>query len=308
MGTELRLTLEGRERALLLEASERAASEISRVEALLSTWRRGGELDSVNRAPVGRAVELSPEMRELLGRAFELRNSTSGAFEPAVAPLVRAWDLRGPGRIPEPAELRAAASDSSLPRAFRLDADGIVRLRGTAAFDEGAWGKGYALDRAAEVLRAAGVPSALLDLGGQVLAVGPRADGTPWLVDVADPLDRSRVAQRVALTVGSLSTSGNSERGLLVNGSRVGHLLDPRTGAPAADFGSVTVLAPSALAADALSTALFVVGPDAGPRLSASLADFPHEFLYLCAASPAVQRRSAGFPGTTPDRPSGDSR
>jgi thiamine biosynthesis lipoprotein len=145
----------------------------------------------------------------------------------------------------------------------------VARLDALAGVEEGAWGKGYALDRAISRLGdAAGV---LLDLGGQVTARGKDASGGDWSITIADPRRRDRPAVALRLTDASASTSGNSERGRNVGGVRIGHLLDPRTGRPAEDFGSVTVVAPSAFHADILSTAFFVLGPAHGLALSQRL-------------------------------------
>jgi thiamine biosynthesis lipoprotein len=133
--------------------------------------------------------------------------------------------------------------------------------------DVGAFGKGEALDRVASVL---GAGPWLVDLGGQV-SVGGRSPGDDaWAVAIADPRWRDRPVLEVRLSAGSLSTSAGSERDHVVGGRRVGHILDPRSGQPAAFTGSVTVWHQQGLAADALSTALFVMGPEEGLRWSES--------------------------------------
>ncbi len=147
-------------------------------------------------------------------------------------------------------------------RAAMVELQGRRAVRRYAAtrLEEGAWGKGAGLDAALAALRATPrVTAAWLDLGGQAAVLGD-AD---WTATVADPADRQRAVVAIDLAGGSLSTSGNGERGLVVEGRRIGHLLDPRTGRPAADFGSLTVWAPSGLRADCLSTGLYVMGPDA---------------------------------------------
>jgi thiamine biosynthesis lipoprotein len=160
-----------------------------------------------------------------------------------------------------------------------------MRLSADAGIDEGAWGKGYALDRAASALRRCGVSEALLDLGGQVTAVG-RAT-----VAVADPRDRLRPAVTFSIEDESVSTSGNSERGRTVAGRRIGHLIDPRTGKPAPDFGSATAVAPSGLSADVLSTAFFVLGPRKGLELSERLRreGVKNEAMFLVVADGRVR-------------------
>jgi thiamine biosynthesis lipoprotein len=270
MGTTLDLVVRMKYRDEALAASEAALAEIRRVEALLTTWKPGGELWRVDEAPPGKPVAVSTELAGLLRTDFAWVPRTHGAFDPTVLPLIRAWDLRGKGRIPTPAALAAAREASGVDH-FRVDAAAVTRLSADAGIDEGAWGKGYALELADRVLRKAGVAGAVLDLGGQVLAVGSDANERPWRVPVADPRDRQKTVAELGLANLSASTSGNSERGRTVDGRRIGHILDPRTGEPAADFGSVTVVAPSALVADILSTAFFVLGPERGLALSAAL-------------------------------------
>jgi thiamine biosynthesis lipoprotein len=266
MGTLLSLSVSGPSRPGALQASEAAAREIARVEDLLSTWKGGGPLDRLNRAPVGESVAIGPETFGLLRDVFAWNGRTRDAFDPTVLPLVLAFDLRGAGRLPAAAEL-TRARQSTGPRCFALDeaSQAASRLCAEAGIDEGAWGKGYALDRAAAALREAGTREALLDLGGQVLSLGPSR------VSVADPRDRSRAAVTLTVARGSVSTSGNSERGLNAGGVRIGHLLDPRTGRAAPDFGSATAVAPTGFAADVLSTAFFVLGPAEGLALSEQL-------------------------------------
>jgi FAD:protein FMN transferase len=272
MGTTLDLAVRGPDRARGLEASEAALRELDRVEALLTTWRRGGDLDRIDQAPAGTPVAVSRELFELLTTVFAWIPKTEGAFDPTVAPLVRAWDLRGRGRVPTPAELAAARAATGVSH-FGLDgtARTFTRLDPSAGIEEGAWGKGYGLDRAAAVLESAGVADAVLDLGGQVIALGRDAEGRPWRVPVADPRDRARTVAVLGLSGVSAATSGDSERSRETSGRRIGHILDPRTGEPAPDFGSVTVVAPTGLVADVLSTAFFVLGPERGLELSAEL-------------------------------------
>jgi thiamine biosynthesis lipoprotein len=284
MGTFLKVEMVGEDRPAALAGSEAAAREIERIDRLLSTWTRGGPLDRLNRSAAGEAVAVGGETEKLLEEVMAWSRRTAGAFDPTVLPLVRAWGLRDEGRIPGPEELAGALAAVG-GRNFRLDpaAETASRLAPDAGIDEGAWGKGYALDRGAAA--AAGVPEAVLDLGGQVLVRGRRAVG------IADPRHRGRSAASVLVENASLSTSGNSERGKTVSGRRIGHLLDPRTGQPAPDFGSASVLAPSGLVADILSTAFFVLGPRRGLELSESLRrqGFANEVLFLVADGEALE-------------------
>jgi thiamine biosynthesis lipoprotein ApbE len=185
-----------------------------------------------------------------------------------------------------PAGSRPDSDERGASRGPRSDRDGprpgARRNRCPAGIDSGSWA-GYALDRAAERLRAAAIENALLDLGGQALALGRDAGGKAWTIAIAHPRERERPVVTIAISEASASTSGNSERSRSVGGRRIGHLLDPRTGEPAKDFGSATVVASSAFLADVLSSALFVLGPERGLALSTALRreGVAHEVLYL---------------------------
>ncbi|MEP6994726.1 MAG: FAD:protein FMN transferase [Acidobacteriota bacterium] len=268
MGTALDVSVVAEDRARGLEASEIVVQEMRRIEDLLTTWRQS-PLSRLNDASVNEEVAVGQEIATVLAEVLRWAGRTDRAFDPTVAPLMRAWDLRGAGRVPSPEQLASAVAATG-PEHFRIDAarGRAARLNGAAGIDEGAWGKGYALDRAAQRLAQAGVANALIDLGGQTLALGTDDSAGRWTISIAHPRERERPVVALSLTNLSVSTSGNSERGRTIAGRRIGHELTPRTGEPAPDFGSATVIAPSALIADILSTAFFVLGPSKGLALS----------------------------------------
>jgi len=257
MGTSLEIEVEAADRAAALAASERALEALEAAEARLSTWREGTELARLNQAPAGEPQKLSPALARDLAAVRSCWEETAGAFDPAVGALVRAWGLRAGGRRPDEAERRAAVAAGDFA-ALRLEDGGIaVRERADLVLEEGGWGKGAGLADALSALERAGAARASLDLGGQVAVLG-----RGWTVPVADPRCRDRSVAELSIDGGSVSTSGNSERGIVVEGERLGHILDPRTGAPAPDFGSLTVWTADPLRADCLSTGLYVLGPD----------------------------------------------
>ena len=254
MGTRVRIVVEAHRRAEGEAASEAALREIERVERLLSTWDETSELARLNAAPARRPVEISGELAALLRETLLWAERTGRAFDPTLGPLVDAWGVRGAGRLPSDAELSGALAATG---AASLTVEGRRATRGStgAWIDSGGFGKGAALRSVARRARAHGAHRLLVDLGGQLWAAAPPE--APWPVDVAHPRDRTRPVARLAVHDASVATSGASER--------PGHLLDPRSGRPAHDWGSVTVVSADALAADALSTALYVMGPLEGP-------------------------------------------
>jgi len=273
MGTvlELRLPAGTPDAGALAEA---AFAEVSRVEAAASLWKPGTELAEVHaRAAAGEAVVLSETLGDLVREALDAADLTGGAFTPAVGALVTSYDLRGAGRWPSDAErIRSAAL--ARPEGVRFDAPSrTLRLDPGVTLDLDGIAKGFALDRAAAVLRARGVEDALLNFGGQILAIGPPAGAPAREALVGSPFDPGSTVLSVRIRDMSLSTSANCERLRLVAGKEAGHLLDPRTGDLVRFSGSVSVLAPSGALADALSTAWAVEGPagfhrsDPGSRL-----------------------------------------
>jgi thiamine biosynthesis lipoprotein len=261
MGTSLDIHVEAADREHALLASERAVESLEAAEARLSTWRDDTELARLNAAPAGQPVALSPALARDLAAARRCWEETYGAFDPSVGRLVQAWGLRQggpPGGHPDPAELAEARATVGFD-GLRLQADTATRERAGLVLEEGGFGKGAGLAEALATLSAdPSVRRAVLDLGGQVAVLGRGGRET---VRIADPRRRDRPV--VALTVdgGSVSTSGNSERGITVDGQRLGHILDPRTGKPAPDFGSLTVWTADPLRADCLSTGLYIRGP-----------------------------------------------
>ncbi|MEQ1831571.1 MAG: FAD:protein FMN transferase [Candidatus Eisenbacteria bacterium] len=233
-------------------ALDAALDEVAALEVLLSNWSATSALSRLNAA--GAADALPEPLFAVIDSALTLAALTHGAFDPTVEPLTRAWDLRGEGRVPAERELAGALAHTGWARVVLEPAARGVRLNGTQ-LDLGGIAKGFALDRAARVLAARGVSTATLDAGGQRLAIA--CTDTVW---VAEPGRRDVPAASLALTDASLSTSAQSERFVTVGGRRHGHVVDPRTGRPVANGGSVSVRAASATRADALSTALLVLG------------------------------------------------
>jgi len=261
MGTSLSIEVVAGSREDGLLASEDAYRALDAVERRLSTWRSDSELSTLNAAPVGARVEVSAELAADLRFASEWAHATGGAFDPCVGAHVFLWDLRGAGRWPSDEEVERALIPGGFASAIRIEGRSVVRLDARLRLEEGAFGKGLGLDAALDRLRARGARSAVLDLGGQVAVLN---DDSPVRWSIADPGQRDRPVIAWEFHGGSLATSGDSERSKTVDGRRIGHILDPRTGRPARDFGSVTVHASSAADADALSTALFVLQPEAG--------------------------------------------
>ncbi len=266
MGTTLRIRAASQDRDDASSAIEHAFRQVARWEDHLSTWRPDSDLSQLNTAPPGMAVSLPASVTGALLEARRWSLETEYAFDPTVGALIDAWQLRGPGgggAPPSPVIDSAVAASGW--RHFRVDsaANMVTRLHPDVWIDAGAFGKGLALRAARTALDERGIANALLDFGGQILVLGSPPSAESWIISVAHPERRHEPVLTVRLQAGqSAATTSISERGIEVDGHRLGHVLDPRTGRPVTGWGSVTVVAGDPLVADVLSTALFVMGPE----------------------------------------------
>ncbi len=271
MGTEMRAVACAESRSVGMEALESAFAAVRRVERRLSTWIEDSELSRLNSAPLGEWVELSRATLNLLAEVGDWVERTNGAFDPAVGALLDAWDMRGEGRVPAAAELARALVDTGI-RHIELDREnGRARRLRDVRLDAGAFGKGAGLRAAAAALAASRVRSAVLEFGGQIEIVSTAGPDVRWRIDVADPVRRGETAVQLRIGRASVATTGASERFVEVDGRKFGHVIDPRTGQPIPAWGSVTVVARDPVTADVLSTALFVMGPEAAENWSRDL-------------------------------------
>lgn len=255
-------------------AAERVFEVFRRVDARMSEWKPTSPLSQVNAQAGIRPVPVPADLREVLHRGIEIGRRTGGAFDITWAALWGLWDFRSDApRVPSADEIAARVRLIDFRR-VRIDEDA-----GTVFLPEkgmliglGGIAKGYALDQAAAALRKMGVRDFLLSAGGQVYAGGLR-DGRPWRVGIRDPRGaRDDFFAVVDLTDASLATSGDYERYFILDGVRYHHVLDPHTGMPARGVRSATVLSHDATLADALSTALMVLGVARGLEVAGGFA------------------------------------
>ncbi|MFL6438259.1 MAG: FAD:protein FMN transferase [Terriglobales bacterium] len=274
MGTVFSIYMYARDEEHAETCFEAAFEEIERLEETLSHYRPSSELSRINRLAAHHAVTTDPEVFALLETAIDYSRRSNGAFDITVGPLMRAWGFfRGEGRYPQSQELQAAREHVGFEkvhldvptRTLRFAVPGVE-------LDLGAIGKGYAVDRAVIILREAGIDAALVDAGSSTLyAMGapPAKDG--WTVRVPEPRDRSQTISTVTLRNESLSTSGSYEKCFELEGQKYCHVMDPRNGMPVQGVLQATLISSDSTSTDALSNAMFVMGPRAGIKLIATV-------------------------------------
>ena len=276
MATRFEIVLPGDDPARLRAAAEEAFDEIERLEAQLSLFRPTSEIANVNARAAHEPIRVSPETFRLLQHAAQLSAETGGAFDITIAPLMRAWGfVNDSGQLPEPAELAAARACVGMKHVELDSANHSVRFaRPGVSLDLGAIGKGYAVARAAELLRDLGITSALIHGGtSTACAIGRPPEAEAWRIAVEHPRTSAEVSPpllaQIELRDEALSMSAGWGKSFQANGRSYGHVLDARTGEPANNALLAVIITSCATETDALSTALLTLGPAGLAAISA---------------------------------------
>jgi thiamine biosynthesis lipoprotein len=270
MGTFCEVQIYDSDAARAEKAMAAALDEMQRVDRLLSNYDAASELSKVNREAARSPVPVSQELYGFIRRCRDFHDQTSGAFDPTVGPLVRAWGFFTPRPAKPPdADIAAARSMSGFDKVTLHDAGRTVFYAVAGLeLDPGGIGKGYAVDRAVDVLKKRKIRSALVSAGGSTLyAVGRPPGLDSWRIAVKNPLNAEQPYATVLLRDNSVSTSGVSEKSVRMGGHRYSHIFDPRTGEPVEGVCQVSVVAKTATESDALTKAAFILPRDSITRL-----------------------------------------
>jgi len=268
MGVQTRIALYANKESSAVEAAAEAFSVIGALEAVMSDYRPDSELSQLTHRAVHESVTVSSDLFKVLALSQQLAQQSGGAFDITVGPLVSQWrEARRTGILPTDAD-RAKARARVGWRLLELDHDSrtVKLLAPDMKLDLGGVAKGYAAQRAVDHLRATGFPSCLVALAGDVVVGDPPPGSAGWVINVPTPLEEA-AHRRIILENAAVSTSGDTEQFVEIAGIRYSHIIDPRTGLGVTDPRTVTVVAPNGESADALSTALCVLGPDSMRQL-----------------------------------------
>lgn len=283
MGSLMEITAYGDDDKRVDNAISKAFSEVKRLDNLMSNYKQDSELSRINREAVKGPTSCDPELIYVIEQSLLYSQITGGAFDITVYPIVNIWGFFGNpngdiiGDIPAEKGLKGLLSAVSYKNIIIEDKDsnghgnrGIKTIffkNPLTQIDLGGIGKGYAVDRVSDILKKEGISSALINFAGNIYAFGspPRRD--EWIVGVRDPKDSQNVIATFKIKDKGVATSGNYERFFVKDGKQYSHIIDPRTGRPVEGVLSVTIMADNAITADALSTGVFVLGPDDGLKL-----------------------------------------
>jgi thiamine biosynthesis lipoprotein len=271
MGTIAELAVAHRDPGQAQAAIDAAIEELRRVDRAMTRHVDRSEVGRVNLGAWARPVAVSEPTAAVIREALGWAEGSEGAFDPCVGRAIALWDVANRTAPPPPAAVQRLAG-RRLYRALDLDrwrGQPVVRFADPdVALDLGGIAKGHGVDRAVEALRARGVGQAVVNVGGDLYALGAAATGAPWRVGIRSPEDPSRLAGELEISDAAVATSGDYLQYFSHGGERYHHLLDPRTAAPRrTPVRSVTVVAGTCLAADAAATAAFGLEPDRAARL-----------------------------------------
>ncbi len=263
-GTLVDLTLENQDPAHAAEVSARLSAALQRMNDDWHPWKPG-MMGDINRAlGTGQPIRVDDDVRRMIGQIRRLYRSSGGAFNPTIGRMIGAWGFHGApdaGWTPLGDAAIAALRDTRpTPDDLFLDGDRLGSRNLAAALDLGGYAKGFALNRARELLREAGIERALINAGGDLAVLGD-AGGRPWRVAVRHPQRPGAVAWLAVSGDEAVATSGDYERFHQYAGRRYAHIIDPRSARPVSNMASATVVHPDAAFADAAATALIVAGP-----------------------------------------------
>ncbi len=243
-----------------------AIEEISRIEQLISSWDPKSQTSEVNRNAGIKAVKVDKELFDLIERSIAISKLTDGAFDITYASMDKIWKYDG-SMIQMPSEDVIKASVRKIGyQNIILNKEAttvFLKLEGMK-IGFGAIGKGYAADKAKDLLMSKGVKSGIINASGDMNTWGLQLNGEPWKVAITNPMDKTKAYGLLPISDGAVVTSGNYEKFVEFNNVRYSHIIDPRTGYPSTGIISVTVFAPKAELADALATSVFVMGKEVG--------------------------------------------
>ncbi len=266
MGSRFDLTVVANDSATANTYMDLAVEEITRIEKLISSWDPNSRTSEINKNAGVKPVKVESELYELIKRAIGISKLTDGAFDISYASMDRIWKFDGSMKtMPSEEEIKSSVAKVGFQNIVLDPVEQTVFLKLPGMkIGFGAIGKGYAADKAKQLLMDKGVPAGIINASGDMNTWGKQPDGESWKVAITNPMNKNKVFALLPITDGAVVTSGDYERYVTFNGKRYAHIIDPRTGYPSTGIISVTVFAPKAELADALATSVFVMGKEIG--------------------------------------------
>jgi thiamine biosynthesis lipoprotein len=271
MGTAIEISLIGNEEGAANKAALRAFQEIKRIERLMSPWLDSSDATRINRSAGVEWVKISSETKEVIKKAKEMSELSEGGFDITIGPLAELWRKAREKKIPPSGEEVKEKLDLVNFKNIEIDQEGKVFLKKEGmAIDLSGIAKGYAVDRGFNMLRSLGYKNLIVNAGGDLRAGGFR-NNQLWSIGIQNPREPQKILTRIPVSDMAIATSGDYEKFFIYKGKRYHHIFDPRDGFPPEHCQSVTIVTKDCTTADALATAVFILGPKKGYALCRKL-------------------------------------
>lgn len=266
MGSRFDITVVAKDEVQANDYIDLAISEISRIEKEISSWDPESETSKIIANAGIQPLKVNRELYDLITRAVKISELTEGAFDITYASMDRIWKFDGSmNHLPTDDEIAQSIRKVGYKNIVLDPEHQTVFLKNKGMrIGFGAIGKGYAADKAKQLLISEGVNGGIINASGDLTTWGTQPDGSPWMVGITNPLNKNKVFSWFPLDNNAVVTSGNYEKFVEFNGKKYTHIIDPRTGWPVSGLTSVTIFAPKAELADALATSVFVMGRETG--------------------------------------------
>ena len=307
MGTRYSVTIKGYVPRKAIDGLHRQIeSKLAEINRQMSTWDPDSEISVFNQSDESGPFPTSPGFCAVIARALELGESTGGAFDPSLQPLLNLWGFGSGGgerEVPSDADIATAMEKTGPDKVWVDTSSNLWKAGPEVQLALGAIAKGYGVDVIGELMDGAGYKNWFTEIGGEVMVRGINPAGKPWRIGIQYPSSNPMVDKLqgiVNLTGGAVATSGDYRNYIEKDGVLYSHILDPRSGrAVLSDTASVTVVAPSCMDADGMATALFVMGADEGLAWVEAHSDVEALFLLRDAEGKIFEKFSSGFMAAT---------
>ena len=269
MGSRFEITAVSADSILAWNSVNAAIEEITRIEKLISSWDPNSQTREINRDAGIKPVAVDSELFELIRRSKKVSELTGGMFDISFASIDKIWKFEGSTtQLPSKKEITASVSKINYENIILDEKHSTVFLKEEGMrIGFGGIGKGYAANRAKAVMVSMGISNGVVNAGGDLITWGKQENGQDWSIAIADPKDKNKIFGWLNISDQAVVTSGDYEKFVEFDGKRYGHIINPKTGMPATGTKSVTIICPDAELADALATAVFILGENKGVDL-----------------------------------------
>jgi len=269
MGSRFKITLVDKDSISVEKNINKAIDEMVRIENLISDWKSDSQVSQINQNAGIQPVKVDREVIELTKRALYFSNITDGAFDISFAAMDKIWKFDGSmEEIPTLSAIQKAIEKIGYQHIIIDEVKSTIFLEKQGMkIGFGSTGKGYAADKAREIMIALGINAGIIDASGDMTTWGTQPNGKPWKIGITNPFHRYQMAEILSLKNAAVTTSGDYEKYVMIDGKRYSHIINPKTGMPSTGLTGVTVIGPNAEMCNGFSTSIMVLGKEKGLAL-----------------------------------------